>query len=83
MATHFDSLVRTQLADRRQKLEGAIGVSPDRSYLTGLLHEVDAALSRLNHGVFGLCETCHDPIEADRLAADPLVRFCIDHITPG
>jgi sigma-B regulation protein RsbU (phosphoserine phosphatase) len=34
-------------------------------------------------GTFGLCETCHDPIEADRLAADPLLRRCIDHLTAG
>ena len=29
----------------------------------------------------GLCETCHDPIEADRLERNPLVRFCLDHLT--
>jgi sigma-B regulation protein RsbU (phosphoserine phosphatase) len=32
--------------------------------------------------VFGVCETCHDPIEPERLAADPLTQFCLDHLTP-
>jgi len=34
-----------------------------------------------DQGTFGLCETCHDTIEAERLLADPLVRFCLDHLT--
>src|SRR5207245_10859777 len=29
----------------------------------------------------GLCETCHDSVEPERLLADPLVRFCLDHLT--
>jgi sigma-B regulation protein RsbU (phosphoserine phosphatase) len=44
------------------------------------LEQVDAALSRFDAGSFGLCETCHDPIEEDRLRVDPLVRFCLDHL---
>jgi sigma-B regulation protein RsbU (phosphoserine phosphatase) len=34
-------------------------------------------------GVYGLCEVCHDPVETERLIADPLTRFCIDHLTPS
>jgi sigma-B regulation protein RsbU (phosphoserine phosphatase) len=81
MATHFESALRTQLVSRRQKLEDALTVAPGRSYLASLLQEVDAALSRMDDGVFGLCEACHEPIEASRLEADPLVRFCLDHLT--
>jgi sigma-B regulation protein RsbU (phosphoserine phosphatase) len=81
MATHFDSALRTQLVSRRQRLEDAVVVAPDRSYLASLLQEVDAALSRMDDGSFGLCEECHEPIESDRLAADPLVRLCLDHLT--
>lgn len=51
------------------------------AYLTELLAEVDAALERLNAGTYGICESCHDPIEKDRLLADPLVRFCLDHLS--
>jgi sigma-B regulation protein RsbU (phosphoserine phosphatase) len=71
--------LRPRLIEKRRQLEQAAGtVSAD--YLLGLLHEVDAALARLDQGTFGLCETCHDPIEADRLEVNPLVRFCIDHM---
>jgi sigma-B regulation protein RsbU (phosphoserine phosphatase) len=81
MAANFDNALRTQLASRRQKLENAVASSPGRPDLAALLHEVDAALSRMDIGTFGLCEVCHDPIESDRLAADPLLRFCLDHLT--
>jgi len=81
MATHFEASLRTQLLNRRQRLEDAVESFPAREDLASLLYEVDAALSRMDAGTFGLCEECHDPIEADRIAADPLVRFCIDHLT--
>jgi len=81
MATHFDDSIRAELLSRRQRLETAASSSPGQSYLSSLLREVDSALSRLDDGTFGLCDTCHDPIEAERLAADPLVRFCLDHLT--
>ena len=44
---------------------------------------MDAALARIDAGTFGLCATCHDPVEADRLLADPLTQFCLDHLTPS
>jgi phosphoserine phosphatase RsbU/P len=81
MATHVDNALRAQLIDRREKIENAIASLPGRSDLASLLHEVDAALSRMEVGIFGLCEACHEPIEGDRLAADPLIRFCLDHLT--
>ena len=49
--------------------------------LSNLLSEVDAALARMDKGSYGLCETCHDTGEADRLLANPLERFCLDHLT--
>ena len=81
MATQFDSALRPQLISRRQRLQEALTVSPGHSYLSSLLQEVDSALSRMEDGSYGLCETCHEPIEKERLAADPLVRFCLDHLT--
>jgi sigma-B regulation protein RsbU (phosphoserine phosphatase) len=49
--------------------------------LSDLLSRVDEALTQIENGTFGLCQTCHEPIEADRLAVDPLVRNCLDHLT--
>lgn len=70
-------ILREQLLDRRRKLEGAAAIDG----VARLLAEVDAALRRMDAGTFGLCETCHDPVEADRLLADPLTRFCLDHLS--
>jgi sigma-B regulation protein RsbU (phosphoserine phosphatase) len=73
--------LREQLVDRRQRLAHEIDRVGSEPSLERLLQEVDAALERVNGGTYGLCETCHDPIETDRLLADPLVRFCLDHLT--
>ena len=81
MAADMNAIIYRQLADRRQRLNSALPGSGDAgAHLSGLLQEVDAALERLKGGSYGLCEVCHDSIEADRLLADPLMRFCLDHL---
>ena len=80
-ATAFP-IFRDQLVDRRRKLETAIATIGGANDVTRLLNEVDAALRRMDLGTFGICETCGDPVETERLLADPLTRFCIDHLTP-
>ncbi|MCI0337834.1 MAG: SpoIIE family protein phosphatase [Acidobacteria bacterium] len=82
MANQIEANLREQLIDRHQQLEAAIINHGESAQLRQLLHEVDAALGRLKNGSYGLCEVCHDPIETDRLLAYPLVRFCLDHLTP-
>ncbi|MFC1799439.1 SpoIIE family protein phosphatase [Candidatus Eisenbacteria bacterium] len=74
--------IRDQLTDRRAKLEQALGGSPGDTHLSSLLAKVDAALERMDTGTYGLCETCKEPIEPDRLLADPLVCYCLDDMTP-
>ena len=74
---------RDELLDRHQKLETAAVMLGRTDEVIRLLNEVDAALGRLNAGTFGVCETCHDPIEPDRLQIDPLTQFCLDHLTPS
>ncbi|MFN2491469.1 MAG: SpoIIE family protein phosphatase [Pyrinomonadaceae bacterium] len=82
MVTAIEPLLREQLIDRRHKLEDARAAFHRPAELTRLLEEVDQALKRMDVGVYGLCEVCHDPVESERLIADPLTRFCIDHLTP-
>ncbi|MBP7865521.1 MAG: SpoIIE family protein phosphatase [Acidobacteria bacterium] len=72
---------RQQLLDRRQRIEGVLGVPGANARLRDLLSEVDCALRRLDEGSFGLCEVCHEGIEKDFLAADPLTRFCLEHLS--
>uniref|UniRef100_Q020R1 Serine phosphatase n=1 Tax=Solibacter usitatus (strain Ellin6076) TaxID=234267 RepID=Q020R1_SOLUE len=71
---------RPQLLERRSRLQAAAGSVPD-DYFAGLIAEIDAALARIEHGQFGICESCHDSIEQDRLAHNPLIRFCLDHLS--
>jgi len=70
-----------QLTDRRTRLEQALSVSPSDTHLSALLGQVDSALERMDKGTYGLCETCREPIEPDRLLADPLARYCLDDMT--
>lgn len=80
----FDPVsARNALVERREQLEAAARQSAVLGDVQHLLREVDTALERIERGSYGLCEVCHDPIEADRLAADPLVRFCLDHLSDG
>jgi sigma-B regulation protein RsbU (phosphoserine phosphatase) len=75
-------ILREQLVGRRHKLATALTPFSAPTQLHQLLHEVDAALLRLDNGTYGLCQTCHDPIEPERLLADPLTCYCLDHLTP-
>lgn len=83
MVTAIEPLLREQLIDRRHRLEDAASAFHRPDELTRLLHEVDAALHRMDMGVYGLCEVCQEPVETERLIADPLTRFCLGDLTPN
>jgi sigma-B regulation protein RsbU (phosphoserine phosphatase) len=83
MATVTTHALKDQILVRRERLQLAQARPGAAAQVEGLLREVDAALARLDAGSFGVCETCQDPIESDRLMADPLVRYCLDHLTPA
>lgn len=83
MVAAIEPLLREQLIDRRHKLQSASSGFQRPEELTRLLTEVDAALHRMDVGTYGICEVCHDPVESERMIADPLTRFCIDHLTPS
>jgi RNA polymerase-binding protein DksA len=42
------------------------------------LDEVNAALSRLEAGIYGVCERCARPIPLARLRAMPTARYCVE-----
>ena len=81
MAATEINFLHSQLDERKQRLETVLAVTPGDANLEALLREVDSALDRLAAGTYGLCETCHDTVERDRLLADPLIRYCLDHLT--
>lgn len=77
----LQSGLRQQLEARRVRLE-TIAERASNPELQRLLDEVDAAVDRLEQGTLGICEKCHDFIEPEALMADPLARFCLDHLPP-
>jgi sigma-B regulation protein RsbU (phosphoserine phosphatase) len=82
MATVEMTFLHSQLEDRKRRLQQAITLAPQNAGLAHLLSEVDSALERMDKGSYGLCDTCHESVEKDRLLADPLTRYCLDHLTP-
>ncbi len=81
MATAELGFLHNQLEERKRRLEMVITQSPDDPNLEALLREVDSALDRFAAGTYGMCEMCHDSVERARLLADPLVRYCLDHLS--
>src|SRR5262245_54838580 len=81
MATAELNYLRNELERRQKRLKLAVQSPLADRGLSQLLEEVDSALSRIENGTYGLCEKCHDPIEVDRLLADPMVRFCLDDLS--
>lgn len=81
MATTENTYLLNELQNRRQSLLSASRASAADGSLRELLASVDDALSRLQNGTFGICESCHETIEAERLLSDPLLRFCLDHLS--
>ncbi|MCU4183383.1 TraR/DksA C4-type zinc finger protein [Acidiferrimicrobium sp. IK] len=60
------------------------GVSVDRDRLVSLiatleaqLNDTDASLAAVVAGTYGICESCGDPIPAERLEAVPNARLCV------
>ena len=82
----FDEVVaasRDSNADDEHDPEGAT-IAFERSQLDALanqardhLSEIDAAISRLENGTYGVCERCGQPISDARLRARPVARACI------
>jgi sigma-B regulation protein RsbU (phosphoserine phosphatase) len=81
MATAQQSYLRTELLRRHNRLETALRSPAADESLSSLLGEVDAALARMDAGTYGLCKTCHEPVEAERLLANPLLQFCLDDLS--
>jgi sigma-B regulation protein RsbU (phosphoserine phosphatase) len=82
MAKAAEHPFKKQLVDRRSRLENALNEFPGDGQVQRLLNEVDDALERMEKGSYGICESCQEPVEAERLIADPLVHFCLDCLTP-
>jgi DnaK suppressor protein len=87
LTREFDEVVaasRASNADDEHDPEGAT-IAFERQQVVALLEQarrrladVEAALARRTAGDYGTCQTCGRPIAAERLAARPAARTCID-----
>lgn len=73
--------LRAELEDRRRRL-ARVAQHAGAHDVAHLLDEVDTALLRLEQGTLGICEACHQQVEPEALLADPLCRFCLEHLPP-
>ena len=71
-------------SDDEHDPEGAT-VAFERQHIAALLAQarahsdaIDAALRKVDSGVYEICDLCGDPIGAERLAARPSALTCID-----
>ncbi len=80
--TPFTGQIREQLLDRRARLEDVLSRN-ESDQMRRLLADVDHALENMNVGKFGLCEVCHDTIEAGRLLNDPTISVCLGCLSPA
>jgi sigma-B regulation protein RsbU (phosphoserine phosphatase) len=81
MDNSLHATLHADILDRREKIQTIIGSQGPHPHLLHLLGEIDRALEKINVGAYGICETCHDAIETERIVADPLCRNCLDHLT--
>ena len=81
MSIDLDLVLKNQLVERRRRVSSAISAAGPDHQLTSLMQQIDAVLERFEAGTYGLCDVCHDSVEAERLIANPLERFCIDHLS--
>jgi RNA polymerase-binding protein DksA len=87
LTREFDEVVaasKASNADDEHDPEGAT-IAFERQQVVALLDQarrrlddVEAALTRRAEGSYGSCATCGRPIAAERLAARPAARTCID-----
>ena len=66
----------TTIAFERSQLDALLRQARDH------LDEIDAAMTRLAEGRYGICERCGRPIAVERLEARPVARTCVSCPTP-
>lgn len=72
-----DSADENEVADKFEELEENKVIL---NKLEPQFNDVKAALERIENGTYGVCEISGEPIERDRLEANPSARTSIKHM---
>ncbi|MHB8651932.1 MAG: TraR/DksA family transcriptional regulator [Minisyncoccota bacterium] len=67
----------SEVAEGIEEFEGRAAIETE---LENRLLSVQAALDRIANGTYGLCRVCGEPIENDRLEANPAADTCKAHL---
>jgi RNA polymerase-binding transcription factor DksA len=71
-----DTADENESADKLEELEENTGIADQ---LERQLGDINAALAKIETGTYGICEICGQPIERDRLEANPSSKISIKH----
>jgi|SRR3989344_4395215 len=72
-----DSADENETADKQEEYEENAAIL---SELEKKLNDIKSALVKIDTGVYGICEVSNEPIEEDRLEANPAARTCKVHM---
>ncbi len=67
----------SDLGDRNEEFEESAALTDT---LSARLKDVEDALKKIENGNYGICEVSEEPIEEDRLMANPAARTCKAHM---
>jgi sigma-B regulation protein RsbU (phosphoserine phosphatase) len=82
--THIETAaVQAQLIERSHRIRTVLEHVRQNDQLVHLLKDINSALERIATGTYGICEVCNESIEEEYLRADPLVKVCLGHLSPG
>jgi sigma-B regulation protein RsbU (phosphoserine phosphatase) len=92
MQTSVINLIREGLLEKRENLEHWQETTPeaekhmqlgltDESALQPHLEVIDTSLEKIEEGLFGICEICHEPVDNELLQMDYTVTVCLGHYT--
>lgn len=73
-----DSADENEVADKLENFEENVAVL---GQLETQLTQVMEALNKIKKGSYGICEIGGEPIERERLLANPSAQTCIKHLT--
>ena len=73
----IDSADDNEVADKMEELEEHSSIL---AQLDKQLEEVEAAIERIANNTYGICEVSKEPIERERLVANPSARTCLAHM---
>lgn len=68
---------RNEVADKIEEFRNNIAIEKD---LEIRYEEVVSALKKIEENTYGICETCNEEIEEDRLEANPAAKTCKSHM---